>query len=218
MPRIKETTVYSFDELSDNAKKEAREWFRQDYPSSDWWDLVFDDASNIASAFGLTIAGTKETTRYGRPYNSPDIRFSGFWSQGDGASYVGTYEFKADALEAVKAIAPTDEKLHDIIVALMAAQADASNRINYNVTQSGNYEHSNTMQFELCDHDSDGNELDLHGITLDMECAVIRPLRAFADWIYRSLETEHDWLCSDEQVDVFIRVNEYEFNEHGGIE
>ena len=37
----------------------------------------------------------------------------------------------------------------------------------------------------------------------------------FADWIYRALEKEYDYLMSDECVDGDIRANEYEFDEDG---
>ena len=37
----------------------------------------------------------------------------------------------------------------------------------------------------------------------------------FADWIYRALETEYDYLMSDECVEGDIRANEYEFDEDG---
>lgn len=47
--RIKETKIYHYEELSDEAKKKARDWFRQDYP--DYWERVYDDANTI----GLTI-------------------------------------------------------------------------------------------------------------------------------------------------------------------
>lgn len=40
-------------------------------------------------------------------------------------------------------------------------------------------------------------------------------MRAFADWIYRQLETEYDYQNSDEQVDESIIANEYEFTEEG---
>ena len=33
-----ETTVYKYDELSDEAKWEAREWFMRGYLDYDWWD------------------------------------------------------------------------------------------------------------------------------------------------------------------------------------
>ena len=38
------TTVYEFDELSDDAKEKAREWYRAGALDYDWWDAVYEDA------------------------------------------------------------------------------------------------------------------------------------------------------------------------------
>ena len=40
-------------------------------------------------------------------------------------------------------------------------------------------------------------------------------LRSFANWIYRQLEREYDYLNSDYAVYEFIIVNEYEFDDEG---
>ena len=49
--RIEETKVYQYEELSDQAKEKAREWFGRDDPDYDWWDSTFYGANTI----GLTI-------------------------------------------------------------------------------------------------------------------------------------------------------------------
>jgi hypothetical protein len=46
--RIKETKVFTFDELSDSAKEKARDWYRQSpLDSQDAWDQIREDAENI---------------------------------------------------------------------------------------------------------------------------------------------------------------------------
>jgi len=42
-------------------------------------------------------------------------------------------------------------------------------------------------------------------------------LRDFMRWIYRSLETEYDYLTSEEQIAESIIINGYEFDEYGEI-
>jgi len=46
-------TLYQFDELTDKAKEQARDWYRDGALDYDWWDFVYMDASTI----GLTIEG-----------------------------------------------------------------------------------------------------------------------------------------------------------------
>ena len=40
-------------------------------------------------------------------------------------------------------------------------------------------------------------------------------LRSFADWIYKQLETEYNYLMSNEQIDESLEINGYEFNAEG---
>jgi hypothetical protein len=53
MPKQITTTIYTFDELSIEAKENARSWYREHALDYDWWDSIYDDAKQI----GLTITG-----------------------------------------------------------------------------------------------------------------------------------------------------------------
>lgn len=67
-----ETIVYEFDELNDKAKEKAREWYREgnlDYP---WYDCTQCDFHEFLALIG---------------FHGVESQFSGFWSQGDGASF-----------------------------------------------------------------------------------------------------------------------------------
>lgn len=39
--------VYKFDELSDDAKEKARDWFREAAFGDEWWDAIYMDAENV---------------------------------------------------------------------------------------------------------------------------------------------------------------------------
>ena len=47
MSKVIETTVYTFDELSDEAKEKAREWHRGTYDYYEWWEGVCEDAEEV---------------------------------------------------------------------------------------------------------------------------------------------------------------------------
>ena len=57
------TTVYNFDELSDEAKEKARDWYREGALDYEWWDCTYNDAATIGlkiTSFDLdhgTISG-----------------------------------------------------------------------------------------------------------------------------------------------------------------
>ncbi len=50
MPTVTHVVAYQFDELSDDAKETARDWFRTDYPDYEWWDFTYADAASIGLA------------------------------------------------------------------------------------------------------------------------------------------------------------------------
>lgn len=218
MTREVKITLYKFDELNERAKESARDWWRaQVFTDSHDWEFVFEDACNIAELFGLNIRTRPVKLMSGATRHDPTIYFSGFSYQGSGASFEGSYEYKADALEKVKEYAPQDERLHNIVASLQQAQDNVNNALSCSITQHGSAVHSHTMRFEY-DYDS---EIEMENVTDEIrsesEEQIKEALRDFADWVYRALEREHEYQTDNEQVDENIRANGYEFNEDGDI-
>ena len=192
--------VFTFDELSEPAKERARESYRAHGFDYYWWACVYDDAKHIAKLMGISI---------------DEIYFSGFWSQGDGASFTGSYRYAKGAVEHVKAWAPEDEELHRIAKSLQNIQKRHFYSLQASITEgagSNHYSHSGTMHVDVRD-DMRSMYADLG----DAEEDLADLMRSFADWVYRQLESEYNHLASDEQVDEILIVNEYEFAEDGSI-
>lgn len=181
--------LYTFDELTDKAKERARDWYKTDYPDSDMLsEPVYDMAREAFAFFGVETSG---------------IYFSGFWSQGDGASFTG--EFRAGLISPAANIAaefPTDETLRGLHARLIAIGHPEDSRIK--ITRSGHYAHSHTMDLNDADEYSRDDERELLAI-----------LRGLADWLYRLLESEYEYLVSDECVDESILSNGYHFTIDG---
>jgi hypothetical protein len=191
-PEVK--TLYTFDELEPCAKEKAREWYREGALDHDWWDAVYEDAKQCGAIIGIEI---------------DRIYFSGFSSQGDGACFEGSYSYAKGAAKAISQHAPQDVELHRIADELQALQRANFYRLSARMKHSGHYSHSGCMSVDV-----DDSETRREG-WLEVEQAVTQLMRDFADWIYRQLETEHDWLNADEQVDDSIRANEYTFDAEG---
>lgn len=45
--RTIETKVYTFDELAERAKENARNWYREGGLDYEWWDFIYEDAERI---------------------------------------------------------------------------------------------------------------------------------------------------------------------------
>ena len=197
-----------FTELNDKAKARAREWWLKGYEFDD--DFVLDDAATVADLFGLDIRMRLVKTASGHRYE-PSVYWSGFWSQGDGASFSGQYAYRKGALAAVKAYAPKDEELHRIVQRLQTVQRRNFYGLRARIEQHGRYYHSRTMRFDITHRDvSDVRPAD--------EEELVDCLGDFADWIYRRLAEEYDYQISDEVVDENIIINDYDFDEEGELE
>lgn len=203
-------SVYQFSELTDKAKEKAREWYREGALDYNWYEAVYEDADTIAKLMGITINDRPYKTMGGDTKYEKCIFFSGFSSQGDGACFEGTYEHAVGSVKAVKQHAPNDETLHDIVTSLLDIQKRHRYRVTATVKHSGHYQHSNCTEIDVeCGHCEipDGTDSDCHQVR--------KQLRRFMDWIYRQLNTDHDYLMSDESVDDSITANDYEFDEDG---
>lgn len=214
MPRIVERTVFEFEELSEKAKARAREHYLSHGLSDGWWYSVYEDAIATAAILGITIDNHTDTRRgNGR---GPKIYFSGFSSQGDGASFEGSYRpVKGDIVAAIKAHAPEDKALHTIaenlaLLQVTARLTDSFPLMALGIASEGHYCHSGSM---VAKFEYDGKTDDLP--SEDQADKLLRHLREFADWIYEQLEAENDYLCSDEYVDESLADDE--FDEDGAI-
>ena len=175
---------------------------------------MVDDFSNICRILGVDLG-----------VNEP--RFRGFYSQGDGASWAGTYrperlDFVSHthvpvydrAPAEIRSYAPQDGELHRIAdeLCLLAriyypTFADVS-RIH------DRYAHEMTMHLSSTEPYVGGGWVDWSDleapdeIICTVEDTLLDLFRDLARWLYRQLETEYDYLTSDEAVAETLEANE----------
>ena len=220
MPRVIERTVYKFDELSDEAKVCARDAYRDHDLQFDWWDVVYEQTVEAAEMLGITIATKPVELMSGKTREGPCIFFSGFSSQGDGASFEGRYTPRPGS-KAVDEIANefvTDSKLQRIAEQLALLQVSARLKhgrlLEATIKLGGSgYYHSHMMDVDVTYVDEED------GVSPDIkdDAELTRLMRAFADWIYSQLKAENDYLTSDEHIDEFLSDSTYEFEESGAL-
>lgn len=191
MSKVIETTVYTYDELSKEAKQVAVNEHRDINVDHGWWDFVYEDVKTIAALMGIDI---------------DNIFFSGFWSKGDGACFEGSYAYKAGSVAAVKQHAPLDEELHRIVEGLAALQRTWFYQITASFKHQGHYNHRYCTTFYL---GGTFNE--------EAEAELIELIRDLMYWTYRQLESNYEALTTDEAVAETIKANEYDFTEDGEI-
>jgi hypothetical protein len=206
--RTIETVVYQYDELSPEAQEKARDWFLKDFEFET--DFVLEDAARVAALLGVEFDTHTVDLYGGGTRQKPNIYWSGFSSQGDGACFEGRYAYAPGSVKAVKAYAPEDKELHSIAQQLQEAQKRQFYSLVAQCKHRGHYYHSGCMDVVV----EDSREID---VSAEAEDAVTEALRSFADWVYDQLQAEYEYQTSDEAVEESIKANEYEFTADGGI-
>ena len=190
-------TVYKFNELSDEAKDKAIEDYRQDGFDYEWWDFIFEDAKRMGALMGITVE---------------NIYFSGFFSQGDGACFEGSYEYQKGSVKAIRdETGDSDKDLTAIAKGLQAEQRRNFYGLSASVKQRGHYNHELCTEIDVQDNRDNAP----WQVSDEVEEAIKDLLRDFMRWIYRSLDREWDYMNSDEQITEAIEANEYDFLENG---
>jgi hypothetical protein len=219
MTEVEEKTEFEFSELSDSAKETARNEYRSgDHLWYDWWDCIYEDAVRMGTLIGINIS---MTTRLGRDRKTAvhdiDIFFSGFYSQADGASFEGHYRYAPEAVANVVS-ETTDEELlriaQELTLLQLTRRLQGLESFSATIRTSGNYSHSGTMNVKVNSEDEDDEYINM---SEDLEDDVTRLMRNFADWIYKQLEAEHDFLTSDEYIDERLNEGDDMFDEDGAI-
>lgn len=185
------------------------------HPDNDcyWHECITDNAKEEGKELG---------------FNIHNIYFSGFYSQGDGASWVGT----VDLIKWLEKHKADDPRAH-ILSALM--ENDWVDRW-IDVTNNGSrYSHSNTMvRNDVGIQSEDENDTLAKGMfaganvrTLmeslpdtyvnDISDEVLQSARDYADEIYEKLRNEYEHMCSEEYIAELCDANEYLFYKNGKL-
>lgn len=219
---MKEVIVkaYEFDELDDKAKEKAREWFRSGNCDDNFWsECTLEEAEEQAALMGIDITNNKDS-------RGAHIYYSGFWSQGDGACFEGTWrasDVKADKVADGWGEGPATAEIKRI-AAVFAEIAKKYPHASFTVKHRGHYSHENCTEFDFERFPDDAIYREIgyddwpeeKRAVYEEACESLKEAaKDFMRWIYRQLEKEYEYQNSDEQVDDNIRANEYLFTEGG---
>lgn len=175
----------------------------------DWWHFSYNDFGCICTILGIAIDGDEPA-------------FSGFCSQGDGASWAGRYNpvqitawgtsNKATydlAPALIREYAPEDKTLHAIADELCMLARVYYPAYAHVRRHDSRYVHEMTMGVIMIEPYEAGAEF-ADEVTDALEEALLAQFRALAVWLYNTLERAHDYLTSDEAVADTLAANEIE--------
>ena len=199
--------TYTISELSPEAKKAALEEIknRDSFQNRDIdLDWVIENETEDLEALGL---------------DNVEIAFTGFWSQGDGASFTARVN---DIPNFIKTIGVTDEILPKVLAAFEEVY---EMRI---VRTDSRHFHENTVSFEI--EEMDDTELiimsgfGIGDITVDLNETLeeIELVKKASEWvkakckeIYRKLEKAYEDEFSEETIEEWADNMGLEFDEEG---
>lgn len=203
MPISKTVLLYQFDELDDKAKEKARNWYRCLITGDEISEQVFEDFQEICKILGVELKTRSVPLCNGKAIDQPCIWWSGF-------SFEGRYRAARDSVANIKAHAPQDEELHRIAEGLHDLQIKYGNHIDCGISTNSRYCHKYTMQFEFYDWEvPEDNEAGWRTCDIAIEDGkeMTELLRDLADWLYKQLSDQNDYLNSAEYLDDMIRSN-----------
>jgi hypothetical protein len=176
-------TAKELKEVSPTGFERAKESFVEDNNS-------FDQCTLSEFKEKLSILG----------FDGANCFYSGFWNQGDGASWAGNWVRKPD-LEKLADEFPTDEVAKKLGEFLAALPESSSFRVRRNEHR---YSHEYTMYVDSSDSD----------VEID-DSAVIEECRALAKSLYRALEADYEAESTDEHFLDTSDANNWEYYSDG---
>ena len=183
MPKQITKTVYLFSELSEKAQQRAIDHARN--VEAECWsdfgaDSTLEDAITLLRLLGFTVADDA-------------ISYSGFSSQGDGASFVGSWYPEDVKADQAREHAPNDEPIREAseYLGALAAKLAGANDAGIKIARhyGAHYSHEHSVGFEFGeDFPQDDTE------------TFTKQSRDLMRWIYRNLEAEYAYQTSDDTI------------------
>ena len=194
-----ERNLYTIGELKEKFPKvyaSVIEKNRNFYTGDRWFDDVYTDVCTMLNSCG---------------FQDVNIQFSGFWSQGDGASFTARFDSETIDIDALKSYAP-NEVNYIRIAEFFKEKCLPYGNVTFNLerTQYRHYVHANTITLESmeCDPESDTVWDNLRGDFIMQARSIMRE-------IYARLENEYTEITSDSAIEESLESNECYFDENG---
>lgn len=191
MPKTIEITAYKFAELDVKVQEKVLEDYRYVIVELDneWYHPIIEGFEEDMLEYGI----------------DPEVSFSGFGSQGDGASFLST---TCDTDLLIRKLYETG---HDISENALLDSKDYTIIIRRN---DNHYAHENTMYVNYYS----GGGIDLFPDEEEkLTDVVLEWARTKAKELYKNLEKYWDELTSDDEIMEYFEDNEFLFYENGKV-
>lgn len=210
------TNVYKYDELSKEAQAVARDWYREMSAGDNYFaEHVTEEFKEVAKACGFSLGGSR--------CGDDGIQWSGFASQGDGASFTGSWCASRVNVAALLADRPAEWVDKDGVKNVCEGNARLAVILNgfarlaeMDAQAYGGAEASHCGHWMQCTYSTECEDDLIGGPDIEEREEMFKELcNDLAHDFYRNLEQEYEYQNSDDVVAENIEINEYEFTESG---
>lgn len=201
MARLHCVTVYHFDELSERAKDQAREWYRNGQDADDL-ECPLGDIATACEMLGLSLqtrtarlcgGGTRQEPCI--HYGDEHVTFSGSYGWKQGARAIILSHFGGeDGIELSRIAGELQAVQRRYFYRIGASLSERRSSIDISVEYTGS---------------------DFRDVTREDSETVATLLQDVAEWARGLLTREVEYQNSDAAIDENILLNEYEFDENG---
>ena len=156
---------------------------------NDWHEYIIEDWTEKLEALG---------------YEDPEIMFSGFWCQGDGAGFTPRYDIDKFVDNNKPLI------IQWLFPKITDGIDDLKNWLSIFITHTGNYYHKHSYNLNI---DVEGEpefitEDKLEEIATELECILEEQRLELCNEIYEDLQIEYEYLTSDEYIKEWLIGND----------
>lgn len=181
--------VYKFEELPLEGQKKAIERYSDINTDYDWWEGVYETEKNNMEKMGI---------------KNIEINFSGFYSQGDGASFTGMISDYVLFLEKI-GVEINEEIKKEIEECPLDIEFERDSHM---------YSHENTCSVCINTYYNEKLEKFFDKVEEKIELWRFEKCRE----IYKNFKSTYEYLTSDEAIKEILTCNEYFFTIDGEID
>lgn len=152
-------------------------------------------------------------------FRDVDVEFSGFWNQGDGASFTGKWSTRyIQATDLDAELAGTDGVYTEIrALAELLQKIGKNHEWEFSIRRSSSrYVHENTVSIADATFFHVGKQ-EYESLPEKTEDAILEQCREIMQAIYSNLSSAYEYLTSREVVKETLSVNDYKFDAEGKI-
>lgn len=198
-------TIEEWKEKDKEVYEKILEEHRHTNVNHDWWKFTVESFKEELEALGFA---------------NTDVNFSGFWLQGDGASFTGDWD--SAKMLAVKELKEKGIELSDwakeLKRVLKGNLKDIKAKYAYFSIKSTSHHYAHEYTVSIFEPEYwNSRKQDRCYIPPEQVDDILEGCRTAMKAMYRILEKEYYYLTSDEAVEETLEINEYKFDKDGKI-